>query len=92
MEGWHRRINYRANNNSLGCHVLVHLLQKESAYVETQVTLVSEDFMKRYQRAKYAKLNTKIFDMWEDYTSNKITGMVLIKKVAKLNGHVDKST
>ena len=71
---------------------LVGFLQKESAYVETQVTLVSEDLMKRYQRAKYAKLNTKIFDLWEDYTSKKITGMVLIKKVAEFNGHVDKST
>lgn len=69
VEGWCRRLNVRARRGRLPFYMLLQLLHSESQMVELQAHLVSENKLRRYQRKKYAKLQGKLFSLWEQYTN-----------------------
>ncbi|KAJ8309738.1 hypothetical protein KUTeg_011603 [Tegillarca granosa] len=50
VEGWHHRINRRAQKSSLSFYVLVILLFKETASIPNQLKMISEGKLRRYQR------------------------------------------
>lgn len=49
VEGWRHRINRRAQKSCLPFYVLVILLHKETTSIPTQLKMISEGKLRRYQ-------------------------------------------
>ena len=69
VEGWHRRLNYRAVNGKPPFYVLIMLLHRESWLLRLQVKLVREGKLQRYQR-KAAKSAQIIKSVWQNICSS----------------------
>ena len=66
LEGWHNGLNRRAKGRSqLPLYILIQLLQREATLVNTQIRLVSDKKLKRYQRSTYKAMQRRIFDLWK---------------------------
>ena len=63
VEGWHHRLNDRAERGQLSLYLLVPLLHQEAEMLPLQIKLVSEKKMKRYRyqrkdvRTRQARIN-----------------------------------
>ena len=86
VEGWHHRINRKAQKPNLTLYVLVRLLNKEAQKLPTQLKMVTEGKLKRYQRKKTTELQHRIFNLWDNYRDNQITPYQLLKKCGKIYG------
>ncbi|XP_061184528.1 uncharacterized protein LOC133192550 [Saccostrea echinata] len=60
VEGWHHRINRRAQKSNLPFYVLVILLFKEAACIPNQLKMISEEKLRRYQRKTTRLLQCRI--------------------------------
>ena len=79
VEGWHYRLNQSAQKGSLGLYLLTDLLYRDAQIVSRHVELVSAKKMKRIQKKKYVKLQTRIFELWKKYEKKEITVNHLLK-------------
>ena len=79
VEGWHRRINFRAHGLSLGFYALLELLYQEARLVVIQAKLVSEKKLIRYQRQTYKNLQTRLFNLWEQFNNHELSTYKLLK-------------
>ena len=86
VEGWHRRINEKARNQSHQFYKLVPLLHQESQLVTLQLRLVKEGKLRRYQRKRTTTTEGKLFKLWELYESGEISTSSLLRKCSKLLG------
>ena len=84
VEGWHRRLNGQARRGRLPLYLLIKLLSEEARIAALQTELVSHGSLKRYQRLKYAKLQGRLFDLWEEYIDGQRTTSSLLKSCASL--------
>ena len=87
LEGWHMGLNRRASGKSdLPFYLLIQLLHREARLTSLQMKLVSERKLKRIQRKKYRALQTRIFDLWEEYTNGERNARQLLSAISHLNG------
>ena len=62
------------------------LLYKEAQLLPTQLKMVTEGKLKRYQRKKTTELQHRIFNLLDNYRDNQITPYQLLKKCGKIYG------
>ena len=60
-EGWHHRINRRAQKGNLQFYLLISLLYKEASLLPTQINMVSERKLRLYQRKNSRAIQGKLF-------------------------------
>jgi len=89
LKGWHNGLNRRAGGRVyIPFYILIQHLHKEAKLFEIQVRLVSDHKLQRIQRQTYRRLQTKIFELWDDYASKAISAEQLLKACSQLNGPV----
>lgn len=86
VEGYHTRINGRAQRGQLQLYLLVHFLHEEARLVTLQMKLVSANKLKRYQRLTYRRLQGKLFKLWEKYIEHEMTPKQLLKATVHFVG------
>jgi len=86
VEGYHTRINGRAQRGQLQLYLLVHFLHQEARLVTLQMKLVSANKLKRYQRLTYRRLQGKLFKLWEKYIEHEMTPKQLLKATVHFVG------
>ena len=64
-EGWHRRLHHKAKKTQL-----INVLFQEAQHVTLQISLLSQDKLKRQQKKKYRDLQAKIFTFWDDFNNH----------------------
>ena len=84
VEGWHHRLNSRAGKANLHFYDLVQLLHREGELVHLQLRLISEGKLRRYQRKKFAKLQGRLFKLWEQYEQKQKSASGLLRECAHL--------
>ena len=67
VEGWHYRLNVRANHGRLHLYQLIQLLH--GPIVDISVRLLSDGATTRHQRSTYSKLHTRVATYWTQYTA-----------------------
>ena len=88
IEGWHFRLNQRAQKGNLPFYMLLTLLTQEAAHVNLQVRLVSEKKLQRIQRSKSRQMQGTIFKLWEEYNDKNKSASQLLKSCAALHGPI----
>ena len=87
LEGWHNRINRRANGRwAMPFYLLIGLLHREATLSMVQVRLVSERKLQRFQRRKYRELQGRVFELWDSYRNGEKSARQLLKACSLLNG------
>ena len=90
IEGWHHGLNRRASGRGqLSLYLLIQLLHREAKLTALQIRLVSDRKLKKIQRRKYRQLQTKLFDLWEEYEANERSAKRLLKACSYLNAPRD---
>ncbi|XP_076082318.1 uncharacterized protein LOC143053402 [Mytilus galloprovincialis] len=88
VEGWHRRLNKKNNDEKPAFYTLIKRLHEEAQLLPIQIKLVSEGKLTRYQR-KQARTNQAIlFNMWEQYIAGYISTTRLLRQCGRVNGPV----
>ena len=86
IEGWHHGLNRRTSGRGqLPLYLLIQLLHKEAKLTALQICLVSDRKLKRIQRRKYRDLQTKLFDLWDEYEANVQSAKQLLKACSYLD-------
>ena len=89
LEGWHNGLNRRAGGRvHIPFYILIQHLHKEAKLFAIEVRLVSDRKLQRIQRQTYRRLQTKIFELWDDYASKAMSAEQLLKACSRLNGPV----
>ena len=65
VEGWHARLNSRANHGRLNLYQLLYLLHEEAVLVNIGVHMLSDAGTSRLQRKKYTRLHSRLSTMWD---------------------------
>ena len=87
IEGWHHGLNRRASGRGqLPLYLLIQLLHREARLTALQIRLVSDRKLKRLQRRKYRELQTKLFNLWDEYEAKERSAKRLLKACSYLNG------
>ena len=90
VEGWHHRLNDRAERGQLSLYLLVPLLHQEAEMLPLQIKLVSEKKMKMYQRKDVRTRQARINNLWGAFVDNEISVKQLLKRCSRLNGpHIE---
>ena len=85
-EGWHHKINRRAKKGNLQFYLLITLLYKEASLLPTQVKMVSEGKLRRFQRKKSKAIQGRLFKVWKDYEDGIVTVSTLLRKCGHIYG------
>lgn len=88
VEGWHRRMNKKANDEKPPFYVLIPLLHKEAKLLPIQMKLVSEGKLTRYQRTVARTNQAILFNIWEQYSAGSISTTRLLNQCGRVNGPV----
>ncbi|XP_055955207.1 uncharacterized protein LOC126809860 isoform X3 [Patella vulgata] len=86
IEGWHNRINQKARKGNLQFYLLISLLYKEAAQLPTQMKMVSEGKLRRHQKKQSRTTQSKLFQLWNLYTSQEISTNQLLKRCGGIYG------
>ncbi|XP_050402257.1 uncharacterized protein LOC126818746 [Patella vulgata] len=86
VEGWHNRINQKARKGNLQFYLLISLLYKEAAQLPTQMKMVSEGKLRRHQKKQSRTTQSKLFQLWNLYTSQEISTNQLLKRCGGIYG------
>lgn len=70
VEGWHRRLNAKAQHGQLNLYLLLSLLASEAAIVNVTVTAMKESAVVRYQRVSSRKTTARLHRVWDRLRSN----------------------
>lgn len=85
VEGWHNRLKVKGKAQ-MNFYLMVNLLHNEATLVTTQIRLVSEGKLKRYQQKTYKRMQAKIFNLWEEYENGDRSAQQLLRAVSRLYG------
>ena len=88
VEGWHRRLNVRANQGALNLYQLLQLLHSEALLVNLNIRLMSENGTSRYQRKVYSKLHTRINTYWDEYSAGTRSASSLLGACSRACKHL----
>jgi hypothetical protein len=86
VEGWHHRINRKAQKPNFQMYILIVLLHKEARLLRTRLKMVTEGKLRRYQRKKTQELQHRIVALCDKYSEEEITVNQLLKKCGKIYG------
>lgn len=84
VEGWHHRLNRKANNNGLNMYLLFSLLKQEAEMVEIDAQLMSDNKVRRNQRKATCNMQSKINGYWREYEDGTRTISRLLSACARL--------
>ena len=84
VEGWHHRLNKRAQRGNLDVYQLAPLLHAEARFVELQVSLVSEERLRRFQRRRFTNLQGRLAKYWREYEKKKISVSRLLRRCSRI--------
>jgi len=88
-EGWHIRLNNKANRAGLNVYQLIKLLHRESMCVDIGLQLLSDKRVCRRQRKAYRSCSAKLHEYWQQYLTGTRSTRRLLKACARLYGPVD---
>ena len=88
VEGWHRRLNKKACDQTPPFYDLVALLHAETTLMPIQIKLVSEGKLSRHQRQQSRTNSASIMQLWNQYSYKEITITQLLKRCVRINGPV----
>ena len=91
VEGWHHRINIKANHAKLNLYQLIQLLNSESVLVELGVRMMPESGTSRHQKKKYPKLHTRLNQYWDEYCAKTRSTKSLLNACSRAVKHVWKA-
>jgi len=77
-------MNSRARRGKLDLYQLAPVLAKEAAFVEIQVTLVSEQRLRRYQRRRYGTMQKRVHKLWTRFDNNDLSESKLLRACSYL--------
>ena len=84
IEGWHRRLNHRAQGGKLAFYVLLPLLLKEAKLISFQMKLLNDKKLKRRQRKAYKTMQARIFNAWDKYQKGLKSTSAILNEIARL--------
>jgi len=84
VEGWHRRLNAKAQHGQLNLYLLMRLLASEAAIVDVTVTAMKESAVMRYQRQLSRKTTARLHRIWDRLRSNERT----VRQTLRAASHV----
>ena len=82
VEGLHNRLNRRAKKGNLPFYMLLSLLYSEACVIPTQVKMVKEGKLRRYQHKHTKGVSAKVAKLWERYADTSS----LLKRCGRLYG------
>ena len=87
IEGWHNGLHRRASGRwNMPFYLLIDLLHQEARLTALRIRLVSEKKLTRIQRKKYRSVQAQVFNLWDDYSSQRKNAEQLLRQCAHLNG------
>lgn len=86
VEGWHHRLNRKAQKPCLPFYVLTTLLHQEASAIPNQLKMINEGKLRRYQRKTTRLLQCRINKLWDDYNEEHISVNRLLKKCGQIYG------
>lgn len=89
LEGWHHRLNHKAQRSNLPFYALVKLLHEESQLVEIYSMFITTGRypVHRQRRRRYVQMNEKIRRYWSAFEEGLLSPLELLRKCAGLYGH-----
>ncbi|XP_068237240.1 uncharacterized protein [Palaemon carinicauda] len=88
VEGWHGRLNRRANQSGLHLYRLFEVLGDEAKNVDSSLSLLREGRIMRCQRNQYKNVHRKLFAAWDEYVRHQdytlTQGLSLLRRVMGL--------
>ena len=90
LEGWHHRLNNRAQKSNLRFYALVKLLLEESELVSIYDRLIATGRypVRRHRRRRYVQMNARIRRYWRAFAEGLLSPVELLRKCAGLYGHI----
>ena len=87
IEDWHNGLHRRTSGRwIMPFYLLIDLLHQEARLTALRIRLVSEKKLTRIQRKKYRSLQAQVFNLWDDYSSQRKNAEQLLRQCAHLNG------
>jgi len=83
-EGWHHRLNRKAQHGGLNMYLLISLLAHEAAMVAINAKLLSDKKVRRCQRKSTVVMQTKLNSYWEEYQAGTRSVNRLLNACARL--------
>ncbi|XP_052259280.1 uncharacterized protein LOC127863701 [Dreissena polymorpha] len=87
-KGWHHRLNRRAKKGNLPFYLLVQLLCEEAKLLNTQVRLVREGKLRRYQNKQTLQVQGTLLGLWKRYNERSISTSQLLDLCSAMYGPV----
>jgi hypothetical protein len=69
-------------------YLLIQLLREEAGHVSMQVSLLSNNKLKRGRRKRHQDLQAKVFNLWDQFNAGEITNT--IKEAPKKHSYIYK--
>jgi hypothetical protein len=88
VEGWHRRLNKKTDDEKSPFYLLVIRLYEEAQLLPIQRKLVSEGKLSRYQRKQVRSNQAIMFNLWDEYTAGSISASRLLNQCGRVHGPV----
>ena len=86
IEGWHAKLNRKAQKRKLQFYNLLHLLREEGELVDITAKVLSQGAHLKRQRKGFRALQQSIFTIWEDYLAARILQDDLPPRLAQVMG------
>jgi len=87
-EGWHGRLNRKANRQGLNMYQLIKLLYHESRVVDLGVRLLSDRKVRRIQSKRYTECSIKLHQYWREFARGERSEKRLLSACSRLYGPV----
>ena len=87
VEGWHNRLNTKAERGNLPMYLLVQLLHVEASLIPLTQQLIAEDKLRKYQRLQTKAIQGRLSKLWEQYRGGEVTTSHLLKAVSWIAAH-----
>lgn len=87
VEGWHHRLNVKAQKPNLPLYLLIKLLHTEAEFVDIQAMLVSELHLTQEQRKRYQRMQGRLAKYWQQFECKERTAKSLLSACAALQGN-----
>ena len=86
IEGWHNRLNRKANGKAqLPFYLMISLLHHEARLTAIQIRLVSEKKLQQQNRRAYSSVQGRLFQHWDEFAAGTRNTMGLLRACAELN-------
>ena len=82
VEGWHNRLNMKAQRRNIQLYHLIHLLHSEAKLVPLQKQLITKDKLRRQQRKGTIKIQGALSCLWKQYEKGEIKTSMLLTKLS----------